>query len=42
MIGNAEVLDVRSKASSNATFFKAISDHLLIVVLMRSSGPDDD
>jgi endonuclease/exonuclease/phosphatase family metal-dependent hydrolase len=42
MIGNAEVLDVRSKASSNASFYKTISDHLPIVVRMRSSGPDDD
>ncbi len=42
MIGNAEVLDLRSKASSNTTFFKTVSDHLPIVVKMRSSGPDDD
>jgi hypothetical protein len=42
MIGNAEVLDVRSKASSNAKFYQSVSDHLPIVVKMRSSGQDDD
>lgn len=42
LIGNAEVLDVRSKASSNMIFFKTISDHLPIVVRMRTSRPDDD
>jgi hypothetical protein len=42
MIGNAEVLDVRSKASSNAIFYKTLSDHLPIVVRVKSSGPDDD
>jgi hypothetical protein len=42
MIGNAEVLDVRGKVSSNVAFFKTVSDHLPIVVQMRSSGLDDD
>ena len=42
MIGNAKVLDVRSEVSVNAEFYRTVSDHLPIIVRMRSSEPDDD
>ncbi|MFC1523661.1 SH3 domain-containing protein [Thermodesulfobacteriota bacterium] len=42
MIGDPEIIDIRNVATSNLVFFQTISDHLPIVVRMRSSGPDDD
>jgi hypothetical protein len=42
MLGDAEPLDVRGVAPSNAEFYRTVSDHLPIMVRLRSSGPDDD
>lgn len=42
LIGNAEVLDVRSVALSPQLFYQSVSDHLPIVVLIRALGIDDD
>ena len=40
--GNAVVLDELSQAASPKVFYQTVSDHLPIVVRMRSTGPDDD
>lgn len=42
LVGNARVLDVRHVATTNEVFFQTVSDHLPIMVEVRSSGPDDD
>ena len=42
MLGNARVLDVRQVTATNQLFYSTVSDHLPIVVEMRSSGPGDD
>jgi endonuclease/exonuclease/phosphatase family metal-dependent hydrolase len=41
MQGNAQVLDIRSNASSPSVFFSTISDHLPIVVELRAHMDDD-
>ncbi|MBI4700776.1 MAG: hypothetical protein HY744_06370 [Deltaproteobacteria bacterium] len=40
--GKAEVLDVRRYAESNFVFYRTMSDHLPIRILMRIDLPDDD
>lgn len=42
MIGNPEVLEIRNVPTSNQLFYQTISDHLPIVVRLRTSGTDDD
>ncbi len=42
MIGNGSVLDVREVAGSPREFRRTVSDHLPVMVRIRSSGPDDD
>lgn len=42
LIGPAQVLDVRKKASINKVFYKTASDHLPIVGRFFRNGPDDD
>jgi hypothetical protein len=42
LLGDAEALDVRGVAPSNAEFYRTMSDHLPIVVRMRATPPDDD
>ena len=40
--GNAVVLDEIGQAASPKVFYQTVSDHLPIMVKLRSSGPDDD
>jgi hypothetical protein len=41
LLAPEEVIDVRSTASSNQTFFQTVSDHLPIVARFRAAGDDD-
>jgi endonuclease/exonuclease/phosphatase family metal-dependent hydrolase len=40
--GNAVVLDRIGLAATPELFYQTVSDHLPIVVRLRSAGPDDD
>lgn len=42
LIGTAEVIDVRSEAANNKTFFDEVSDHLPIVARFNVAAADDD
>jgi hypothetical protein len=42
LFGDAEVLDVRGLAASNAEFYRTVSDHLPIVIRLRAFRPDHD
>ena len=42
MVGNAVVLNRIGMAASPKVFYQTVSDHLPIMVRVRSSGPDDD
>jgi hypothetical protein len=42
MVGNAVVLNRIGLAASPKVFYQTVSDHLPIMVRVRSSGPDDD
>jgi hypothetical protein len=42
MIGDPEVVDVRSAAADDKSFYDTVSDHLPVLVRVRASGPDDD
>jgi hypothetical protein len=42
MVGNAVVLNRIGLAATPKIFYQTVSDHLPVMVRMRSSGPDDD
>lgn len=42
MIDTARVLDVRSEAASPKAFYTTCSDHLPLLLRLRTTGPDDD
>lgn len=41
-IDNPEAIDIRNITTTNKEFYQTISDHLPIILRLRSYGPDDD
>ncbi len=42
MVDDPQVIDARSVAGSNLEFYEKCSDHLPVILRLRTTGPDDD